>query len=101
MIKQLFTVFGLLAASDEWLKEVSAPIRPQEPKTAISYDTEEVKYSNLSANVTLAGTLTLPSAEKPSPAVLLIAGSGPNEALQLKMVSILFDLRSNNLIKAS
>ena len=77
MIKQLFTVFSLLAASDELLKEVSAPMRPQEPKSIISYDTEEVKYSNSTATVTLAGTLTLPRSEKPSPAVLLIAGSGP------------------------
>ena len=76
MIKQLFTVFSLLAASDELLNEVSAPLRPQEPKSVISYDAEEVKYSNLTANVTLAGTLTLPRSEKPSPAVLLIAGSG-------------------------
>jgi len=77
MIKQLFTVFSLLAASDELLKEVSSPLRPQEPKSTISYDVEEVRYSNVTANVTLAGTLTLPRSEKPSPAILLIAGSGP------------------------
>lgn len=77
MIKQLFTVFSLLAASDELIKMVPEPLRPQEPKSAISYDVEEVKYSYLTANVTLAGTLTLPRSEKPSPAVLLIAGSGP------------------------
>jgi hypothetical protein len=63
MIKQLFTVFSLLAASDELLKEVSTPLRPQEPKIAISYDAEEVKYSNLTADVTLAGTLTFPGQE--------------------------------------
>ncbi|MDR3623510.1 MAG: alpha/beta fold hydrolase [Chlamydiales bacterium] len=77
MIMQLFTVFSLLAASDELLKGVSSPLRPQEPKSTISYDVEEVKYSNVTANVTLAGTLTLPRSEKPSPAILLIAGSGP------------------------
>lgn len=77
MIKQLFTVFSLLAASDELFEKVSEPLRPQEPKSAISYDIEEVKYSNLTTNVTLAGTLTLPRSGKPSPAVLLIAGSGP------------------------
>ncbi len=76
MIKQLFTVLSLIAAADELPKEVSAPLRPQEPKSAISYDEEEVKYSNLTADVTLAGTLTLPRSGKPSPAVLLIAGSG-------------------------
>lgn len=76
MIKQLFTVFSLLAASDESFKKVSEPLRPQEPKSAISYDAEEVKYSNLTADATLAGTLTLPRSGKPSPAILLIAGSG-------------------------
>lgn len=79
MIKQLFTVLSLLAASNELSKEVSVPLRPQEPKSAIPYDAEEVKYSNLTADVTLAGTLTLPRSGKPSPAVLLIAGSGPND----------------------
>ncbi len=77
MIKNLFTVFSLLAALDESLEKVPEPLRPQEPKSVISYDVEEVKYPNLTANVTLAGTLTLPRSEKPSPAVLLIAGSGP------------------------
>jgi uncharacterized protein len=76
----LFTALSLLvAASNELSKEVSVPLRPQEPKGAIPYDEEEVKYSNLTAGVTLAGTLTLPRSERPSPAVLLIAGSGPND----------------------
>lgn len=77
MIKQLFTVFSLLAASDESLKEISSPLRPQEPKSAISYAVEEVTYANATADVILAGTLTLPLSAKPSPVVLLIAGSGP------------------------
>lgn len=72
MIKQLFTVFSLFAA----INEGSDPSRPQEPKGPFPYDQEEVTYSNLSADATLAGTLTLPRSEKPSPAVLLIAGSG-------------------------
>ena len=76
MIKQLFTAFSLLAAVSNELA-VSEPLRPQEPKGAIPYDVEEVEYSNLTAGVTLAGTLTLPRSGKPSPAVLLIAGSGP------------------------
>lgn len=40
------------------------------------YQEEEVKFSN--GNVTLAGTLTLPSTKGPHPAVILIAGSDPN-----------------------
>ncbi len=90
MIKHLFTVLSLLAAaSNELPQEISAreegrlavsvPLRPQEPTGAIPYDEEEVKYSNITADVTLAGTLTLPRTGKPSPAVLLIAGSGPND----------------------
>lgn len=78
MIKQLLTALSLLAAaSDELPKEGSRPLRPQEPKGPFPYEEEEVKYSNLTADATLAGTLTLPRSEKPSPAVLLIAGSGP------------------------
>jgi alpha/beta superfamily hydrolase len=76
MVQHLFTVFSLFAASDAAFQQVSEPLRPQEPKGAPSYDVEEVKYSNLTANLTLAGTLTLPKVEKPAPAVLLIAGSG-------------------------
>jgi uncharacterized protein len=76
MIKHLFTIFNLLAESEELLKKVSSPLRPQEPKSSSSYNVEEVKYSNVTANVTLAGTLTLPRSEKPSPAILLITGSG-------------------------
>jgi pimeloyl-ACP methyl ester carboxylesterase len=90
VIKHLFTVLSLLAAaSNELPQEISAreegrlavsvPLRPQEPTGAIPYDEEEVKYSNITADVTLAGTLTLPRTGKPSPAVLLIAGSGPND----------------------
>jgi hypothetical protein len=41
MIRQLFTVFSLIAAADEALKNVPEPLRPQEPKSIISYD---VKY---------------------------------------------------------
>jgi dipeptidyl aminopeptidase/acylaminoacyl peptidase len=77
MIKELFTAFSLIAAANESSKAISMPWRPQEPKGAFPYIEKEVKYSNLTAGVTLAGTLTLPRSRKPSPAVLLIAGSGP------------------------
>ena len=39
--------------------------------------TEDVTFKNEKANVTLAGTLTLPSKEESYPAVVLISGSGP------------------------
>lgn len=55
----------------------SFPSRPQEPKPPYPYIEENVKYDNPLSEVTLAGTLTIPYSEKPCPAVLLIAGSGP------------------------
>ncbi|CAI2769340.1 Hydrolase_4 domain-containing protein [Flavobacterium collinsii] len=56
-------------------KEVST--RPQEPVKPYPYYTEEVKFKNKAANVTLAGTLSLPKKEGNFPAVILITGSGP------------------------
>lgn len=53
--------------------------RLQEPLYPYPYIAENIKYLNTSAQVTLAGTLTLPKSEKQCPAVILIAGSGPND----------------------
>ena len=55
--------------------------RPQEPTPPYPYQTEEVTFSNPSANVTLAGTLTYPvgyknKSRKRSPVVLMVTGSG-------------------------
>ncbi|MDR7128029.1 alpha-beta hydrolase superfamily lysophospholipase [Algoriphagus sp. 4150] len=50
--------------------------RPQEPSKPYPYYTEEVTFENIQAHVTLAGTLTLPSAAGNYPAVILISGSG-------------------------
>ena len=50
--------------------------RPQDPPKPYSYHSEDVKFQNTKANVTLAGTLTLPSKEGNYPAVILITGSG-------------------------
>ncbi len=50
--------------------------RPQEPIGPYSYLIEEVKFQNTKANITLAGTLTLPSKGVKYPAVILITGSG-------------------------
>ena len=54
-------------------------LRPQVPKKPYPYTEEEVAYENKEAGITLAGTLTLPSGKGPSPAVLLISGSGPQD----------------------
>jgi len=53
--------------------------RPQEPKAPFPYKSEEAAYENTDANIRLAGTLTLPSAERTFPAVLLLSGSGAQD----------------------
>jgi pimeloyl-ACP methyl ester carboxylesterase len=57
---------------------VEAPRRPQTPVKPYPYREEEVRYPAKVPAVQLAGTLTLPQGKGPFPAVLLIAGSGPN-----------------------
>jgi uncharacterized protein len=61
--------------------DVSAllPKRPQEPTPPFPYASEDVTYSNPSAGVSLAGTLTLPTGAGPHPVVVLISGSGPQD----------------------
>jgi uncharacterized protein len=56
---------------------VAAVRRPQEPKPPYPYLEEEVSYPNKEAGIKLAGTLTMPKAGGPFPAVILITGSGP------------------------
>lgn len=50
---------------------------PQEPKPPFPYRSLEVSFKNLKANITLAGTLTIPAGAGPFPAVVLVSGSGP------------------------
>lgn len=54
-------------------------VRPQNPKKPYPYREEEVTFANPKAQVSLAGTLTLPSGPGPFPAAILIAGSGPHD----------------------
>jgi dienelactone hydrolase len=51
--------------------------RPQTPVKPYPYAEEAVVFVNAAAQVRLAGSLTLPQAGRPFPAVILIAGSGP------------------------
>jgi hypothetical protein len=53
--------------------------RPQTPKKPYPYREEEVAYQNTSADVSVGATLTIPEGKGPFPAVLLIAGSGPQD----------------------
>ncbi|WP_079702322.1 alpha/beta hydrolase family protein [Daejeonella lutea] len=56
---------------------IPASKRPQEPKPPFSYYTEDLTFRNSAANISLAGTLTLPAKDGNYPAVILIGGSGP------------------------
>lgn len=55
---------------------LSIKVRPQDPQKPYPYLEEEVGCNNKKANIILAGTLTLPKATGPFPAVILITGSG-------------------------
>ena len=58
------------------LKKTFEIKRPQEPKPPYPYKSEEVTFPNSKADITLAGTLTIPAGPGPFPAVVLITGSG-------------------------
>lgn len=53
--------------------------RPQEPKPPFPYPTKDVTFTNESSGNILSGTLTTPASTGLFPAVILIAGSGPND----------------------
>jgi len=55
------------------------PKRPQEPTPPLPYREEQVTFQNTKAGLTFAGTLTLPASASPSPAVVLITGSGAQD----------------------
>ncbi len=59
--------------------EKKTQLRPQEPKAPFPYKIEEIEFTNAKEKINLAGTLTLPKAKEKSSAVILIAGSGPND----------------------
>lgn len=53
--------------------------RPQTPARPFPYVEEEVTFRGGGEGTVLAGTLTLPKGDGPFPAVLLVAGSGPQD----------------------
>jgi uncharacterized protein len=57
--------------------EKAAIKRPQEPTKPYPYYAKDVVFENKLAQITLAGTLTLPKKEGKYPVVVLITGSGP------------------------
>lgn len=70
-----WTLFGLPAHS---IADPSDALNPFEPQRPFPYQEREVTFVNAQAGVTLSGTLTLPEGKGPFPAVVLVAGSGPN-----------------------
>ena len=73
-LKQNGQVFPLNLSRGE--TESQTLKRPQEPTKPYPYYSEDISFQNKKANVTLAGTLTLPKKEGIYPAVILITGSG-------------------------
>ncbi len=66
--------FPMNLTKGEIIKEEA--LRPQEPKPPYPYRSENVKFQNADAKITLAGTLTMPQEGSDFPAVILISGSG-------------------------
>ncbi|HSG06914.1 MAG TPA: hypothetical protein VLA36_01060, partial [Longimicrobiales bacterium] len=59
--------------------EAEAPARPQTPALPLPYRSQEVAIPTVEAEVTLAGTLTLPEGPGPFPGAVLVTGSGPQD----------------------
>ena len=74
--------------------------RPQEPKEPFPYRQEEVTFKNEAAEVTLAGTLTLPKGEGPFAAAVLISGSGPQDRDEALMGHRPFLVLADHLTRA-
>ena len=76
-IEGTFTQAGQTFKLDLSQNEIIERDRPQEPKPPYPYKVEEITFSNKSADIKLAGTLTLPESLGTCASVILISGSGP------------------------
>jgi len=81
MNKRIFFLIAVMivasiAVATFWNSKSSIK-RPQEPTKLFSYHSEDVRFQNRTANITLAGTLTLPTTSGNYPVVILISGQGP------------------------
>ena len=96
--KQAWQSFPLNLSKE--VPEKEKLIRPQEPSKPYSYYEEEVIFRNEKADITLAGTLTLPKKEGKFPAAILISGSGPQnrdeELLGHKPFLVISDFLTKN-----
>lgn len=73
--KQGGQVFPLVLSRE--IVEKAKLVRSQTPVQPYPYYSEDVTFANKAANISLAGTLTLPKKEGVYPVVVLITGSGP------------------------
>lgn len=100
MIKINSVVYNFLFGMVLVVIFLSCASRPQTPKKPYPYYEEEVVFNNPTAGITLAGTLTLPNINGSYPAVVLIAGSGPNERDEVvekhKIFMVLADYLTKN-----
>ncbi len=78
-VAKLILFIGTLWGSDLDGQESSRLPRPQEPMEPLPYRSERVRFKNTQAGIELAGTLTIPHTHTPSPAIVLVTGSGPQD----------------------
>ncbi|MCI0697608.1 alpha/beta hydrolase, partial [candidate division KSB1 bacterium] len=81
-------VFKRATAAD---LDFAPPKRPQTPQPPFPYVVEDLTYDNPAAQIKLAGTLTLPRATAPVPAVILVSGSGPQGRIEEGLYAVLAD----------
>ena len=67
---------GAFAVDLTRVEAVEQVRRPQDPAPPYPYEEREVRFRDLGAGITLAGTLTVPRQGGPFPAVVLVSGSG-------------------------
>lgn len=74
--------------------------RPQQPEKPYPYREEELTFREPAADITLAGTLTLPKGDGPFPAVVLMSGSGPQDRDEALMGHKPFLILADQLTRA-
>ncbi|MDR2038019.1 MAG: alpha/beta hydrolase [Bacteroidales bacterium] len=61
------------------ITDIKTVKRPQDPVKPYPYSSEDITFRNDHADITLAGTLTIPKEKGNFPAVILISGSGAQD----------------------
>lgn len=82
MKKFLVLFFQIFAISTLIAQDIEISKRPQEPSAPYTYFSEDVMFENKEANITLAGTITLPNGQTDFPVVVLISGSSAHNRNQ-------------------